>query len=266
MSEELAKERVKQQFGQSARDYAVSDVHASGESLRLLIDLTRPRAEWTTVDVATGAGHTAMAFAPHVSRVIATDLTPAMLEVTRELAAARQLDNVETQLADAESLPFPDNSIDLVTCRLAMHHFPRREQAIAGFYRVLKPGGYFGLTDNITLDDDEAAAEYNAIEIARDPSHLEVLSLESLTEKLIAAGFKIDATRTLTKEFELNDWADRQKVTAEGKEGLRRMFRGMSDKLKILMKPREADGTIYFTLWEAVLVAHKPAKAPWACR
>ena len=65
-----------------------------------------------------------------MARVVATDLTAEMLAKTAELAAQRGLANVETRPADAESLPFDDASFDLVTCRLAFHHFPNPRQAL----------------------------------------------------------------------------------------------------------------------------------------
>ena len=71
--------QVQTQFGRAAQDYATSDVHARGESLQLLVELVQPASHWKMLDIATGASHTALAFAPGVSQVIATDLTTEML-------------------------------------------------------------------------------------------------------------------------------------------------------------------------------------------
>ena len=59
---------IRSQFGAAAADYATSDVHAKGESLARIVVLTEPQPEWRVLDVATGAGHLAAAFAPHVKR------------------------------------------------------------------------------------------------------------------------------------------------------------------------------------------------------
>ena len=59
---------VQKKFGAAAADYATSTLHAEGESLARLIALIEPRSNWRVLDVATGAGHTALAFAPHVAR------------------------------------------------------------------------------------------------------------------------------------------------------------------------------------------------------
>lgn len=249
------KAKVQAQFGPSSDAYATSDVHARGESLALLVELVRPQPDWQVLDVATGAGHTALAFAPHVARVVATDVTAEMLRKTAELAAKRGLTNVETQPADAENLPFDDASFDLVTCRIAFHHFPNPRQALTEFARVLKPGGLLGFTDNITVPDRQAAGYYNAYEKLRDPSHNWVYPLVRLQAMIEDAGLKVEASRELSKEFEFHEWADRQHASAATKEKLLEMMRHLPELLQPFLAPRWADETMYFTLHEAVIIA-----------
>jgi ubiquinone/menaquinone biosynthesis C-methylase UbiE len=256
MSDEL-KAKVQAQFGASANSYATSEVHSKGESLAVLQELIRPQPEWHMLDVGTGAGHTAMAFAPRLARVVATDLTPEMVAKTAELAAARGLVNLTTRPADAEKLPFDDASFDLLTCRLAFHHFPNPRQAVREFARVLKPGGILGFTDNITVPDKQAAGYYNAYEKIRDPSHNWVYPLVRLQAMFEEAGFTVKATRQFTKEFEFHEWADRQHVSPADKEKLLAMMRQLPEALQPLFAPRWADNTLYFSLWEAVIIAQK---------
>jgi len=258
MSDEL-KAKARAQFGASADAYATSDIHARGESLALLVELVRPQANWYALDVATGAGHTALAIAPRVARVMATDLTHAMLAKTAELAAGRGLANLETRLADAEALPFEDSLFDLVTCRLAFHHFPNPRQALSEFARVLKPGGVLGFTDNIVVPHKQAAGYYNAYEKLRDPSHHWVYPLVRLQAMFEDAGLFVRATRQLSKEFEFHAWADRQGASEATKEKLLDMMRHIPEALEPLFAPRWADGTMYFSLWEAVIVEEKSA-------
>ena len=118
------KQRVQQQFGSNAANYVTSSVHAKGASLERMVDLVAPRPDWHGLDIATAAGHTAFAFAPHVKTVIASDLTPEMLVEARALAEKRGLTNVDFAQADAEALPFEADRFDFVTCRIAPHHFP----------------------------------------------------------------------------------------------------------------------------------------------
>ena len=249
------KTRVQSQFGAAADEYATSDIHARGESLGALLEVTRPGPDWTVLDVAAGAGHTAFLLAPHVARAVAVDLTEAMVRKTVELAAARALGNVRAARADAERLPFAAGSFDAVACRLAFHHFPRPGDALREFGRVLRRGGVLALADSITVDEPGAAAWYNTYEKIRDPSHHRVLSLAGLCDVLGTAGFRVVATRELTKEVEFHAWTDRQRVSGADKERLLAMMREVPDPLRPVMAPRWTDGTLYFTLLEAVLLA-----------
>jgi ubiquinone/menaquinone biosynthesis C-methylase UbiE len=256
MSDDL-KAKVQAQFGASADGYATSDIHARGDSLGILLKLIEPEPDWQVLDVGTGAGHTALTFAPHVAQVIASDLTEQMRNKTAELAAARNLTNVKTKFADAESLPFDDASVDLVTCRLAFHHFPNPRQALSEFVRVLKPGGVLGFSDNITVPDRQAGGYYNAYEKLRDPSHNWVYPLVRLQSMFARAGLTVEATHELSKEFEFHKWADRQHVSDANKEKLLEMMRNIPEALEPLFAPRWADGTMYFSLHEVVIVARR---------
>lgn len=256
MSQEI-KESVQERFGVSAADYAVSDVHAKGESLGLLIELTGPKSDWSGLDIATGAGHTALAFAPRVREVVASDLTEPMLNQTARLAEQRNLKNLRVERADAESLPFANESFDLVSCRLAFHHFPHPDQAVSEMARVLRKGGRLAFTDNVVVDEPESATFYNDYEKRRDPSHVRVQTTSELIGRFERHGLALVACRRLTKEFEFHDWADRQRVSAADKKVLEKMMRSLPAPLTPLFRPRFAENTFYFTLWELVLVAER---------
>ncbi len=96
------------------------------------------------LDLASGSGEPALAIAKSVGpggRVVASDLVPEMLLVAQENAHARGLSNMEFRPADAEALPFANNSFDRVTCRFGVMFFPDTQKSFAEIRRVLKPGG-----------------------------------------------------------------------------------------------------------------------------
>jgi ubiquinone/menaquinone biosynthesis C-methylase UbiE len=99
-------------------------VTRKGESLDRLLVLAAPQPGWRLLDVATGGGHTALAFAPRVREVGATDLTPDRLAAAARYIRGLGVANVVCREADAMALPFDDGEFDLVTCRVAPHHFP----------------------------------------------------------------------------------------------------------------------------------------------
>src|ERR1700748_1677874 len=106
-SKSLAQER----FGTYAATYATSRSHAKGGSLPRLVELLAPEKGAMALDIATGAGHVALALAPHLDHVIASDLTPQMLMVARGLAAERHLANVGFADMRAEALPLGGGAV-----------------------------------------------------------------------------------------------------------------------------------------------------------
>ena len=157
-------------FGEHAAGYVKSEGHAKGADLDRLLELAQPHEDWLVLDVATGGGHTALKFAPHVAKVVASDLTPKMLAAAKEYIRTQGVNNVEFKQADAEGLPFKDKRFDLVTCRIAPHHFPHVDEFVSESARVLKPGGLFLLQDHVLPEDEKAANYVDGFEKLRDPS------------------------------------------------------------------------------------------------
>lgn len=148
------KQGVKNQFGRSADFYVNSKIHRNGGDLNTLIDMTHASKTELALDVATGGGHTANALAPLVHKVTAMDITPKMLNAAEKFIKENGHSNVEFVEGDAEKMPFEDGTFDIVTCRIAPHHFPNIEDFIKEVYRVLKPGGRFMLNDNVAPEKD----------------------------------------------------------------------------------------------------------------
>lgn len=266
----MSKDLIQQQFGANAANYLTSSVHAKGASLGRLVDLVKPQSSWAVLDVATGAGHTAAAFAPHVARVVASDLTPEMLVQARKLADEKGFTNVETASADAESLPFRDGTFDLVTCRIAPHHFGDVAGFLAQSFRVLKPGGTFALVDNVSPDPEttpgfttaeliQAATGYNAFEKARDPSHGRALATAEWLALIEATGFSLLHREHAPKAMDFQSWVKTMNVPTDVVTQLRAMLDDASPALKAFLQPTVTDGKLGFMLDELIAIARRPA-------
>lgn len=210
-SKSLSKER----YNQFAEGYVKSQSHAKGADLDRLVELAQPQANWVALDVATGGGHTALKFAPHVAQVIASDLTPNMLEAAQRFIIGQGVTNIDFRLADAENLPFEDATFDLVTCRIAPHHFPDAFKFVQECYRVLKSGGILLVQDHVLPDNENAARYVDAFEKLRDPSHNRAFAEYEWTGMFLDAGFTVEHTEQLTKRHNFVEWTERQECTPE---------------------------------------------------
>jgi len=251
---EQTKATVQREFGANAAAYVTSVPHAKGASLERLLALTAPQPDWAVLDIATGAGHTAFLFAPHVRQVWATDITPEMLDQVRQHAPARGLSNLIIELADAEQLPYADNTFDLVTCRIAPHHFDAPELFVCEARRVLKPGGLLAVVDNIVPDG--VAGDYvNAFEKLRDPSHVRCLSIEAWQALFMQHNLSIEHAETLYKRMEFTAWAARHDANVQ--RYLLAMLRQATGDAAEFLRPEIDDAPQTFRLWEGIIIGRR---------
>jgi SAM-dependent methyltransferase len=113
---------------------------------RELVDACGVSSGEDVLDVAAGNGNCAIAAAQKGARVVASDLTPAMVTLGRQRTAAAGFD-IEWAEADAEDLPFEENRFDAVTSVFGAMIAPRPDLVASEMFRVVKPGGVVGMAN-----------------------------------------------------------------------------------------------------------------------
>jgi ubiquinone/menaquinone biosynthesis C-methylase UbiE len=245
------------QFGRNAANYATSTVHAKGASLRRIVDMLAPQSHWIGLDIATAAGHTAFALAEQVSSVVASDVTPEMLAVAEKLANDRGINNVSFAEADAHALGFDDASFDVVTCRIAPHHFSNPAQFVREAARVLRPGGVFGLVDNLAPEDPAAATWCDDFERRRDLSHRRCLPATEWATLVQDTGLTITAFETMGKKMLFEPWADNMSVPGDVRHELLSDLRDADATVTAWLRPELDAAEKSFVLTEGLFVATK---------
>jgi SAM-dependent methyltransferase len=240
-----------EQFGRQAAYYAISQVHAQGDSLDFVREFAALTGSERVLDVATGTGFTAFAMAPGSGSVIASDITVEMLQQARTIATDRGLlGTVEFALCQAEALPFEDGAFDVVTCRVAPHHFLDIEAAVAEWARVVRPGGKVVVADTVAPEDESVAAYMNELELRRDPSHICDYSPSQWRSMLTKAGLEVVDERVGHTPLEFKDWVRRSGTPPAQVTALHQMLSAPSDAARTLLKIRAEDDTFHFG-WES---------------
>ena len=168
------------QFTRQATVFSTAPAITDEDALRMIVAAARPGAGDTVLDVACGGGIVVCAFAPHVRQATGIDVTPAMLERARALAAEKGVSNVSWHQGDVTALPYDDGCFTVVVTRFAFHHFLEPLAVLREMVRVCEPEGRIVVVDTCASEDPAKAAEFNRLEKLRDPSHARNLTLTEL--------------------------------------------------------------------------------------
>ena len=162
-----------------------------------------------------------------------------MLESARAFIAEKGVNNVTFRPADAEDLPFENERFDLVTCRIAPHHFPDCPRFVQESARVLKAGGLLLVQDHVLPEDEQTARYVDAFEKLRDSSHHRAFAETEWVEMFRAAGLKVEHTEQILKRHEFLPWAERQGCTPETIERLANMVEQATAGVIEWMQPQD---------------------------
>ena len=144
MEETTRQEKERSIWDQQASVYEDRVLKIYGKAYERSIQKTRAvlTPEQQILEIGCGTGIIALGIAPHVQRVIATDLSPEMIAVAQNNARRLAIPNVEFRVSDGYALPFDDASCDTVLLFNTLHVVKEPAALLREAYRLLKPGGH----------------------------------------------------------------------------------------------------------------------------
>lgn len=252
-------EVVRESFTTQAKAFASNPWVTDEERIRRLVAAARLKGNERVLDIATGPGYIAEAFARAVREVIGVDLTAAMLAIGEERTKQNGVSNVSFRIGDAQNLPFESESFDVLVCRLALHHMQDPGRGVREMARVCRVGGTI-LIEDIYASEHLGRAEYqDRWEKLRDPSHVRVLPMSEHLRLFREAGLETDAVKTFDDLCpEVERWLATTKAPPERADQVRRLLE--EDRQHDLSGTRpfqDATGRLYFHARTAILTGRK---------
>jgi SAM-dependent methyltransferase len=210
-------------WSQRADAFRDSPTHREGPDLDLLVEWCEPGHDVKVLDVATGGGHVARRLREVGCTVVTVDPAPGMKADV---------------IAPADHLPFEGGSFDVVTCRIAAHHFPDIRAAVQEMTRV--SNRLLVVEDNLFRGEHVEEAER-----LRDPTHVRCYSEDEWRDIVTTAGFDVEQVEHFDRRQSLDAWLERVDTPPDAAARIRalladRIEDGMLAFDSILLKARRS--------------------------
>ena len=195
-------------WDERADAYRESPGHAGGQDLDLVVEWAEAGPGVKALDVATGGGHVARRLRETGAEVVGADAAPGM---------------EPDVVCRAEQLPFEDATFDVVTVRIAPHHFEDVQAAVREMARVSR--------DRVVIQDTlYESDELERIYSLRDPSHVRCYSEEEWRSFLEQAELRVEGVEFFEKRRPFDVWIECTAVPTEDAEELRALLAARLDE------------------------------------
>ncbi len=242
-SQRAAQVQFDRQSDRYGRTHLLADTSDLDAAVRHVEMPERGRA----LDVATGGGHCGLWLARRGYRVTLADISQRMLE-----NASRLLEEegfiCETRQHAAEELPYTGRSFEIVSCRIAAHHFSNPPEFVFESSRVLAPGGLFILIDGTAPENPQAEAWLHDVEKLRDPSHGRFLLPGQWSRLCLGAGLDvIESGVTTLKQPDLEWYFETANTPPANRDEVRELVANAPNSAREAFRVAEEDGR---TVWQ----------------
>jgi ubiquinone/menaquinone biosynthesis C-methylase UbiE len=247
------KENAMRQFGKQAEIYSKANIFVDGFHLSKIVERSGVKKNHRILDIATGSGFLALEYAKKGNFVVGCDITREMLLHAREKKKTLGLDDLDLLLSDVESLPFPDQAFDIVSCRFAFHHFPNPEKALREMKRVCRES--IVLVDGVSSEEHEKSLFHNEIEKMRDPSHVRINALSEIKRMFVDVGAKIKDISHWDIPQDFEDWIKRAGTDEIKTDTIRRLIMESLADDSTGLRVRLENGRLGFAYDTIILIA-----------
>jgi ubiquinone/menaquinone biosynthesis C-methylase UbiE len=230
--------------------------HGADSDIDRLIELAQVSEKDRVLDLVTGLGFVAMAFAPTAGAVDAVDPDEEVLAEAKKTAETSGLKNINFLAGDPTSIPAKDDTYNVVAARGALHHTSEAAKSLKEIHRVLKPDGRLLLIDSLRPLQPDLANFIENLEKRRDRSHLRSYDLEEWESLLDHEGFDINLMEIFPREYNFDVWTRLSDNNQDVVRMLAMMLHGASPRAKRHFRIlEEAKTPVSFVTWMILIRA-----------
>jgi len=203
-----------------------------------LVAAVDPRPDDVVLDLAGGTGDLAEALAGRVARIVATDLSPVMVDAARK----RGIANAEHRVMDMQAIDLPDASVDAVVCRFGYMLVPDPALALRETRRVLRPGGTLAFATWAPASRNPWATAYGPVLIERglleppqpnEPGQFALGEPERIDKLVRSAGFEEVEVEEVLVEFRFESWDDYRRLVTCLAASMRATLEELEDGVRV---------------------------------
>lgn len=232
-----------------AADYKKLDWTRKQDFMNFMVDFCEPQRHWRVLDIGSGPGGVAVAVLPRVAEVVGVDLMPSMVNLARK--EHKDKSNLRFEQGDMEALPVKENSFDLVTARMVLHHVENCLTGLSEAYRALKPGGCCVVCEGVP-PDHMTRDRYERIFALKELRH--TFSEAELINYFDEVGFKnIMVKPYFMRQVSLNNWLQHGALESHVTEEIRRLHVDADEHFKKIYRLNERDGDVFMD-WKFIII------------
>lgn len=243
-------------FTKQADAYAANTSVTDPERIARLVEATGIDSSDRVLEVATGPGHVAFSFGDHCREVVGLDLTKAPLEIAQKKKREREAESIGFIRGDAEDIPCPANSFDVVVCRLALHHVECPDRVVQEMVRVCRSKGTIAIGDLVVSEHSDRGEYQNTFERLRDPSHVRALPISELIQVITGHGIEIDHLETGVVVQNVEDWLSTAETPEPQAREAREIIRKDAEEDLSGTRPFWHNNQLHFSQQTTIVAGH----------
>jgi len=215
--------------------------------LKDFIDFCKPKRSFVVLDLGSGIGTLTSHLSKVVKKSIGIDISQEMID-----KAARDMDNIDYKLMNAESLAFPDEYFDLITARMVFHHIENLNKAMEEALRVLKKGKRMVLCEGVPPDK---SVRQHFIEIFKLKEKRHTFLKDDLVNLYKEAGFrKIIVKPYIMRQVSMSNWLNNSGLPDEVCQKIVRLHLEAGSNFKRLYNMKVTSDDILFD-WKFIFIS-----------